>query len=404
MVRKRTAKGPTVLRDHIRELIRRIIVVVAVGIIASSVAYNYQKEIIDWLLAPLGGQKLMYLTPGGGFHFIFQVTMDVGIACAIPVAVYNLFRFISPTLPRKVRNLSVSMSLASLGLMISGTLFGYYIAIPGAMRFLGTIASEYINTSLTADAYLGFVLAYTIGLSVLFQLPLIFLLIHWIKPLKPSKLLKGERWAVLGSVIVAAIVTPTPDLMNQMLFAAPLIVMYQVGLILICISVYRAKRRDKKAQKAALKAAKSATIVTPPASQRGKRGEFVKYRQQKRAQLQPGATITVAAPVAPDTLAMSSEPEVPSLPSIDSSSTAVAAHIVSPPALPTVTPAKRTYMDFAPSKYVVPRHHERATPLAGYAEQRARMAVAAPVRGGMLKSSTTTFAIDGITPRRVVSQ
>ena len=262
------------LHDHIKELRNRFFVVAIVFVIVSAVAYNYKDALLYYLLKPLNGEKLVYLNPAGGFSFIFQVTMYVGLAAAIPFLVYNLYKFVAPALPDNARRHSGAVLISSLFLLIAGVAFGYIFAIPGALNFLNNFGDGYITPNLTADSYLNFILAYTAGLGILFQLPLVLLLIHWVHPLKPGSLFKFERYMILIAFIGAAMITPTPDVMNQTVIALPIIIMYQMGVIAVCISVFRAKRRarppklsraSRKAQRKAEKLAKHAKPVNRPA-------------------------------------------------------------------------------------------------------------------------------------------
>jgi len=234
------------LHDHIKELRTRMLFVAIVFVIMSSVAYSYRDPLIHFLLQPLGGEKLVYLNPGGGFSFIFSVTMYVGVAFAVPILIYNLYRFVKPALPKTAQRGSALVLLASFLLLIAGVSFGYIYAIPGALNFLTGFAGDYISASLTADSYLSFVLAYTAGLGILFQLPLILLFVHWIHPLKPGGLLKFERFAVVIAFVLAAFITPTPDIVNQCIIATPIIIMYQIGFGAILVSISRQKRATKK--------------------------------------------------------------------------------------------------------------------------------------------------------------
>lgn len=233
------------LHDHIKELRNRFFGVAIIFIVVSAVAYNYKETLLYYLLKPLGDQKLIYLNPAGGFSFIFQVTMYVGVAAAVPFLIYNLYKFVAPALPDSARKHSVLVIMASLLLLCCGVAFGYLIAIPGALNFLNHFGDGYVTPSLTADSYLNFILAYTAGLGILFQLPLILLLIHWVHPLKPLGLFKFERYMILISFVAAAMITPTPDVVNQLIIALPIIVMYQAGVIAICISIARAKHKAK---------------------------------------------------------------------------------------------------------------------------------------------------------------
>lgn len=234
------------ISEHIKELRNRLFLVAAVFVLASSAAYLVKDTILHILLEPLGHQALTYLTPGGGFSFIFKITMWCGLAVTFPFLVFSLYRFVMPALPAKAQKKSLRVLVSSIALFISGAVFGYIWAIPGALRFLTTFAEEYVTASLTADSYLNFLLAYTVGLGVLFQLPLLLVIINWAKPLKPSKLFSFERYVVLLSFIAAAIVTPTPDVVNQTVIALPIIIMYQIGIVAVMWSNRAIKKTKTK--------------------------------------------------------------------------------------------------------------------------------------------------------------
>lgn len=253
------------LHDHIKEFRNRLFVVAIVFILVSAVAYNFKDTLIYWLLRPLGGEQLIYLNPAGGFSFIFQVTMYVGLAASVPVLIYNCYRFVAPALPERVQKYSLAVMVASLLLLAAGVAFGYFLAIPGALNFLNHFADGYVAPSLTADSYMNFILVYTAGLGVLFQTPLILLLIHWVTPLKPGGLLKAERFIIPIAFIVAALITPTPDAMNQLIIAVPIIVLYQVGVIAVWLSIAREKRRLAREAKRRVKTQRKVEVDRPRA-------------------------------------------------------------------------------------------------------------------------------------------
>lgn len=235
------AQGTT-FADHIRELRTRFFAVAAVFLVATTLAYTFRDQLLDVLLGPLEGQKLLYLTPAGGFTFIFLVSVYAGFALTIPMLIYQLYSFARPALPLKSQNYGGKLLLLSLLLLIAGVLFGYYYAVPGALRFLSTFAGDYVQSALTADSYLNFIVGYTLGLGIIFQLPLILFIFHKIKPLTPSGLLKSERWVILFAFIAAAIITPTPDPLNQTIIALPVIVIYQLGVVAVLTSIRKTKR------------------------------------------------------------------------------------------------------------------------------------------------------------------
>jgi sec-independent protein translocase protein TatC len=237
-------------------------------ILGACLAYNFQDQVIHAVLAPLKGEKLVYLNPAGGFSFIFMVSVYAGFALAMPVLIQQLYAFVRPALPGNAQKKSVMLILGGFFLLIAGVAFGYYVAVPNALTFLYSFADQYINASLTADSYLNFVIAYTLGIGIIFQIPLLLLLINSIKPLTPGGLMRSERWVILISFIIAAIITPTPDPINQTIVAGPVIIVYQIGVVIILYSYYKKRRIEKRLNKKALAAERRNAkrgIVTNPA-------------------------------------------------------------------------------------------------------------------------------------------
>lgn len=234
------------LRHHVQELSRRLLLLVAILLVTSSLVYVYRSSIIPVILNPLsltfGDQKLMYLNPAGGFNFIFLVSIYAGLAAVAPFVIQQLYLFIRPSLPKSAQKLSLNLLVTSFILMVAGILFGYFIAVPGALKFLNEFAGEYVSAALTADSYLNFLIAYTLGLGLLFQIPFIIIIGHYIKPFTPSGLMKSERWAIVLTFIAAAIITPTPDPINLLVVALPIILIYQIGVCTVLVSILKKRR------------------------------------------------------------------------------------------------------------------------------------------------------------------
>lgn len=239
------------VKRHLKELQWRLLIVAFFFILGAVLAYQFQDWVIPALLSPLNGEKLVYLNPAGGFSFIFLISIYAGLALALPVLMQQIYAFLRPALPIKARRKSSIIIISSFLLLIAGVAFGYFVAVPGALTFLYGFADEYVIASLTADSYLNFMIAYTIGIGMVFQLPLLLLLLHAITPLTPGGLMKSEKWIVLVAFIAAAIITPTPDPVNQTIIALPVIAAYQIGVVTILLSIARNKRAQKKANRRA---------------------------------------------------------------------------------------------------------------------------------------------------------
>lgn len=242
-----TAERQQTLMDHIKELRVRGTIVALTLLAGALLAYVFIQQLFDIIQAPLQGQELISLTVGGSLAFMLNICVFTGIAVAIPVLIYHIYGFLRPLMPAQLRKKAVGIFFFSLSLMAAGFAFAYYMALPGALDFLAGISGGNLMTDqLTADAYLGFFIKYLIGLAVLFQAPLILLLIHFVKPLSPKGLMKSERWVILGSFIAAAIITPTQDPINLMIVAIPTIAVYQIGVFGVIFGIMHDRRVAKK--------------------------------------------------------------------------------------------------------------------------------------------------------------
>lgn len=262
MTRKRNHKRPATNRaqakrrtaqaknkafiDHLRELRTRIVFVGLAIFAGGSLAYPFRQTIIDFLVAPAGDQQFIFTSPTGGFDFVFKVCLAVGVIVAIPVIIFNLLRYLQPLFPKaSVKTATLGM-LFSVALALIGMAFAYVVGLPAALKFLlQTFLTGPVEALITIQAYMSFVVIYMLGAALIFQIPLILLLINRIKPLKPSKLFKQQRWVILISFLVAVVITPTPDVTSLLILAIPMIIMYQFGIVLIIIANRRGNHRNR---------------------------------------------------------------------------------------------------------------------------------------------------------------
>lgn len=234
-----------VFMDHIRELQWRLAIVALAFLATGAAVYPFFDKIVALLLKPLGNNlSLVYLTPGGAFNFAVQVCIYAAMIGALPVALYHIYRFVMPAVEKTTLRGVLGYSLSSLLLAAVGVAFSYFLALPAAIQFLTSFDLKNISPMLTVESYLSFVMTYLLAGALLFQLPLIMTIINRIKPMTPRMLMSGQRHVILWSVVFAAVISPTPDAVNQLLLAVPIIVMYQVGIVIILLK--NRKRADKK--------------------------------------------------------------------------------------------------------------------------------------------------------------
>lgn len=232
---------PTFL-DHLNELRNRLFWSVGFIVAASAAAFPVKERIISLLMAPLGSQALYYLTPVGGFSFILKICTYVGVLLAVPVVLYNMYRFVEPLMGGR-RHSVAGFVISSTLLAVGGVIFAYSISLPAALHFLTNLNIGHIQAMLTADAYLSFVAAYLLGAAILFQIPLVLLIINSVWPLPPKRLMRAQRYVIIIAFVIAAIISPTPDIANQALLALPIIGMFEVGVVCVWLQNTIAKRR-----------------------------------------------------------------------------------------------------------------------------------------------------------------
>jgi sec-independent protein translocase protein TatC len=234
----KAAAGPLVAPfiHHLQELRRRLYYIAASVLLWGCAAYAIEHHIVDLLLRPAHGEHFIYTTPGGGIDFLFRICAYTGLVFSIPVIVYNVLRFLEPVIDASSRRFILWGSFVSGLLALGGMAFGYFLGLPQALHFLlNQFTTIQIQPLVTIQSYLGFVIIFMVGSSLLFQLPLILLFINRIKPLKPRRLLHYERWVILTAFILGGIMNPSPNILSQLIIAGPFVLMYQVGIILIAL-------------------------------------------------------------------------------------------------------------------------------------------------------------------------
>lgn len=239
----------------------------------SALVYSVERPLIDILLKPSHGQHFVYTSPMGGINFLFNVCFYFGIALTVPVIIYNLLKFIQPLMRYATQRFIVVTSTISGVIAMCGILFGYFVGLPAALHFLlgEQFHNGQIQPLISIQAYFSFVVSYMFGAALMFQLPLILVIINRIKPLSPQKMFRYERGVIIFAFVAAFIMNPTPNLISQLLTVVPVLISYQLGIAIVWLlnrrSVHRRYRTlfDKDAAIRAERQAKArAAIPLPP--------------------------------------------------------------------------------------------------------------------------------------------
>jgi sec-independent protein translocase protein TatC len=225
------------LVEHLDELRGRLIKsVLAIGV-GTAGAFVLTPQLFVFLLGPapesIKRDGLVFLKPAEAFLTYFQVALMAGIGIALPIVFWQILAFVLPALTRRERRLLFSFTPLVLLFFVLGVLFGYYVTLRFALDFLiGFTAGGFFRPMITAEAYLEFVsmLLFWMGLS--FQTPIVILFLAKVGLVNPKRLASYRKYAILAAFVIAAVITPTPDPLNQALVAIPLWILYEVGILL----------------------------------------------------------------------------------------------------------------------------------------------------------------------------
>lgn len=237
----------TTVYDHVRELQMRLLASVISLALASFLVYLFYEPILALLSSPLNA-PLYYSSPAGGFAFVMKICLTGSLIITVPILTYNLIMFVRPAIGSKLSVKRVLLTTASSTfLAFAGAAFAFYVILPGTLVFFKGFQVKGLNALISADNYLGFVTNIIIMFVIVFQIPLLMSFVDRIKPLQPSKLLKMEKWVVIGSLTIALLAPFTYDLLTSLLIALPIIALYNLSIIFIVIRHARSARKVRSA-------------------------------------------------------------------------------------------------------------------------------------------------------------
>jgi sec-independent protein translocase protein TatC len=241
--------------DHLEELRRRIIhsiIAVAVGFgacfwKADSIFRIMQRPIMEALHRNGMPEKLVYLNPTEPFNIYLKVGFLAGLFVASPFVLYQLWLFISPGLYRHEKRYVVPFMSSTVFLFLAGGYFGFKLVYPQALDFLISYGRQF-QPMITIGEYTDLFLTIIIGMGVIFELPILVFFLSLMGIVTAGWMWRNLRYSILVIFIIAAIVTPTTDIMNMCIFAAPMVALYVVS-IAIAWLVHPAQRTAREARK-----------------------------------------------------------------------------------------------------------------------------------------------------------
>ncbi len=233
---------PAQLMSHFAELKKRLYIAVAAILICTILAFAFYKPIQDFVQRPAitalervrpdDPARLVQLDITEGWTVTAKVSVLVGFAAAFPIVLYQVIAFVRPGLKGNERRMLYLLLPGGTLLFIAGAAFAYYLIIPPAIHFLLQFGGEIALVTPRLSSYVTLVTTLTVWMGLIFELPIAMFLLAKLGVLRPEGLSRQRRWVILSAFVLAAIVTPTVDPVTQTMVAAPVVVLFEVGLLL----------------------------------------------------------------------------------------------------------------------------------------------------------------------------
>ena len=236
--------------EHLVELRKRIITALIAIAIGAFVGVYVAQYAIKYITRPMFKalaeahleQKMVYTHPAGYLNLIITFGVYLGLVLASPVVLHQIWLFVAPALYKHERKAVTGFLFSTVFLFLTGIAFGYFITLPYILRFLVSFKGPVVPL-ISINEYFDLTLLVLLGIGLVFELPVMIFFLSLFGIVTPKFLWKNFRYAILIISIVAAIITPTPDATTMLIFMAPMVGLYFVGIGVSALVVRKRERR-----------------------------------------------------------------------------------------------------------------------------------------------------------------
>lgn len=221
------------LTEHLSELRRRVAISILAVVVGFGVGFWLSQPIILLLLAPLPGGQVQILTVTGGFMIHLRIALVVGVLLALPVLLYQLWAFVSPGLTKRERRAAAPWLPLTIVFFLLGVGVAY-VTLPFAVQFLaGFQIADALIFGPSAENYFGFVFSIFLIFGVAMQFPTVLVLLAKLGILDVARLRRSRRYALLGMVIFAVVITPGGDPLGPAIMSGVMYLLYEATIVLL---------------------------------------------------------------------------------------------------------------------------------------------------------------------------
>ena len=231
------------LVEHLAELRKRLIIILAVNLAGALICYEYMAGLIQLFISLNPGMNLVYISPSELFMVYVKLALICAVVICFPISALQIWLFISKGLLKKEQFYVLISFFFGLAFFLAGALFCYYVVLPIILQFFSRIALEEIAPMVSIESYVSFCTTMLLSFGAAFELPVAVFLLSGLELLKPATLRRWHGVCILLIFIIAAIVTP-PDVVSQVLLAVPMTGLLELS-IAVCWLVDRHKQRKR---------------------------------------------------------------------------------------------------------------------------------------------------------------
>lgn len=220
--------------DHLEELRWRIIyslIGIAIGTIIAWIFIDFFVDKVLLLPARTSNLKLQNLRPFGQLFIYFQVAIILGLILSFPNVVYQLWKFIAPALKEREKKFITAIVVFTTLCFLLGVAFAYFVMLPMALSFAAQFGSPMIENNFSIDEYFSIILSVILGAGLVFELPMLSFFLSKLGILSPKIMRKYRRHSFVAILILAAILTPGTDPVSQVILAVPLVILYEISIL-----------------------------------------------------------------------------------------------------------------------------------------------------------------------------
>jgi len=228
--------------EHLQELRRRVLICfITLGVgFAGIYLFNLDDKLVEFFLAPMnqaivGKGKFQFTSPAEGFIFDLKIVFLASIFFASPMIFYQLWKFVAPALYKNEKRYFIPFVLLAIIFFVAGAGFGYFAVFPVAFKYFAQFAFEQVEINPKLNDYFSFAVRLLFGFGLVFEFPLVMVFMAKIGLIDTKFLNRNRKYAIIVIFTLAAILTPGPDVISQLLLAGPLWLLYELSIFLTWI-------------------------------------------------------------------------------------------------------------------------------------------------------------------------